>query len=630
MYPGFGGRIHYGDSAEFHFLGVVDGVAHPSGYPLYLLICKLFVLLLGHIKSFEAVSYVSVVFGALTVGFIFLVAVQYSGSRIGALLVSALYGFSFTFWCQSTEAEVYTLQTFFVVAVTYFTILYYESGRAVYLLAGMFLFCMSFGAHLTMIFLAPSFVFLVIKKDRRLLKDVRVLAALFLFLVIGISQFGYLYYLSNLTPKPHLNTLPADASFIQVLKWAASGQYMGSIFFFKLQEMLIGRPKMLFGLLLDEFSIVGFILIVAGISASFMLRIKPAIVWFFVLHLTSHGIFAMGYRAPDSQVFFLPFSLSLVILSASLFVKRKSIIVQHTGRKSPAPSQEIGHNTPYPKSRLNLHLIFLFILAICMVVHRNTEIRGVSRTNNEVFAKIAAIVPHVPSGSAIYLGKKYINYHTGYGLNYLEKTKELGEHEFIRTRNIERNQLFVTNEGKKDLGNELFQFERQSGLRLDEFAKKYSNETILWVSQGPIGQNALVDRYFREVGSKIFAGRRKRSRYLGVVEKGRIRCERRNDQKTVAISHKDCAVLAKHCPKIYIEATRPGGMKKSYGNFPQGLRTKIEIDGEGWAVGLQGLNGLVLGENCRVIANVHFSIEPGSAESSDTVYCAERRNIVSN
>src|SRR5687768_12095366 len=38
LFPGVGGRINGGDSAKFQFIGLIGGIGHPPGSPLYMML----------------------------------------------------------------------------------------------------------------------------------------------------------------------------------------------------------------------------------------------------------------------------------------------------------------------------------------------------------------------------------------------------------------------------------------------------------------------------------------------------------------------------------------------------------------------------------------------------------------
>ncbi|MEP7199035.1 MAG: DUF2723 domain-containing protein, partial [Chloroflexota bacterium] len=146
-----------GDSGEFQFAAPLLSIVHPTGYPLYLLIAKLFTLIpLGSVAY--RVNLLSAVCAALAVGLFYLVALRmtqvlsptsdvdlltpnsqlptsnrqlptYSlrpptsnvqlpiSNHLAAIVAALTLAFTPTFWSQATVAEVYALNSLFVVTL---------------------------------------------------------------------------------------------------------------------------------------------------------------------------------------------------------------------------------------------------------------------------------------------------------------------------------------------------------------------------------------------------------------------------------------------------------------------------------------------------------------------------------
>ena len=110
------------DDGLFLMAGAEWGIAHPPGYPLYTLLCHLFMRLpfgnpavLGHLSS--------AVLGAIACGAVFLCARALDARRLPALAAAWLFGASEHMWSQAIIAEVYTLNALLFFAA-YALILY--------------------------------------------------------------------------------------------------------------------------------------------------------------------------------------------------------------------------------------------------------------------------------------------------------------------------------------------------------------------------------------------------------------------------------------------------------------------------------------------------------------------------
>lgn len=100
------------DTFEFQVIGPQLGVAHPSGYPLYTLVCKAFSLLPMGTMAWR-INLSSAIFAALASAFLFLAldAKPPKGrlDRPLALGAALMLSFSPTLWSRAIEAEVYAL-----------------------------------------------------------------------------------------------------------------------------------------------------------------------------------------------------------------------------------------------------------------------------------------------------------------------------------------------------------------------------------------------------------------------------------------------------------------------------------------------------------------------------------------
>ncbi len=110
----------FDDSLEFPLVSYRLGIAHPTGYPLYMLLAKAFTL--GPWQNVAwSVNLLSAVAGSLTVTLVYLIARQLARQlacrRLPALLAALALALSPVFWSQAAIAEVYTLNSAFVAAL---------------------------------------------------------------------------------------------------------------------------------------------------------------------------------------------------------------------------------------------------------------------------------------------------------------------------------------------------------------------------------------------------------------------------------------------------------------------------------------------------------------------------------
>lgn len=214
----------FDDSLEFQLVAYQLGIAHPTGYPLYTLLGKLFTFLpIGNIAY--RVNLMSAFFGAATVGLLYLLIVQIVGrmeeekrrrdegtrkrrgeegntsnppvfqlsnlpTYLGALIAAIIFAVSPIFWQQATIAEVYTLNAFLVV------LLLWAATRPLRLGGMAFLAGLSFTHHRTMLLLLPALVlYLAFSQKPGFLKNPSFYKTILFSLLLGLLPLLLYLYL---------------------------------------------------------------------------------------------------------------------------------------------------------------------------------------------------------------------------------------------------------------------------------------------------------------------------------------------------------------------------------------------------------------------------------------------------
>ena len=196
------------DSFEFQVDIARLAVAHPSGYPLFILLGKAFTLLpLGGTLAYRA-NLASATFGVLAGLLGFFSMRRLGADRLISGLTTLLIGVSPTLWSRSVEAEVYSLhaalvaallwlmlsltETYTRVPVDRYTSKQVDRSRRVYVFTCVlvYLFGLSLTNHVTTILLAPAILLtLAISRPGLALRQWPGAVGLFL---LGLSVYLYL------------------------------------------------------------------------------------------------------------------------------------------------------------------------------------------------------------------------------------------------------------------------------------------------------------------------------------------------------------------------------------------------------------------------------------------------------
>ncbi len=175
--------VSFWDCGEFIAASVSLQVPHPPGTPFFLILGNIFSKLpIGENLGFR-VNMISVLTSALSILFLYLIAVKlienYKGKKadnmfdaistnVSAAIGALAFSFSDTFWFNGVEAEVYAFSTFLFGAVTYLIIRWNEQAdnpdSEKYILMIAYLLGLSTGVHLMSVLAAVPVVMIIMFK----------------------------------------------------------------------------------------------------------------------------------------------------------------------------------------------------------------------------------------------------------------------------------------------------------------------------------------------------------------------------------------------------------------------------------------------------------------------------------
>jgi len=208
----------YADSAELITAASNLDAAHPPGYPLYILLGKLFTLILSGPIAYR-VNLLSCFLGALTVFFVYKIFRKVGFASLSAFIASQVIAYSYSFWLYSITAEVYALNNLFAVVIIYLSVCWGEKSRLddnkaadrlLYLLA--FICGLAFSNHSSIILLAPGLLYLIWSIDRAVL--FRKIAKLLGFFVLGLCPFFLVFLFATGPHYPLFGNLPTLGRFV--------------------------------------------------------------------------------------------------------------------------------------------------------------------------------------------------------------------------------------------------------------------------------------------------------------------------------------------------------------------------------------------------------------------------------
>ena len=331
-------------------------MAHPPGFPLYVLLAHLATLVpIGNIA--QRVNFASALFAALAVAFLYLVVIEAltcsihanpnasrsadrfastkkkrakSGRKsarltveakedrsfftfVPALVAALLLAFSRTFWSFATVAEVYTLNTFLIVLIFFFLFRWRATGsdRSVYVAA--FLFGIALGVHhATVALTLPAMAVLVYRTAHwNFFKSKRLLWA-------ALISFGGLFLVYAYLPlaasrQPLFNW--GDPRTIQNL-WLHVTGHQYQVFFSSSPAQIANQAMEFSKLAAHEFNPawlpVIFVFLALGLAELFS-RDRTTF-WFLVLLVIADLAYSLNYEiAEDKGAYYLPAFIAAAI-----------------------------------------------------------------------------------------------------------------------------------------------------------------------------------------------------------------------------------------------------------------------------------------------------------------------------
>ena len=292
------------DGGDLIAAAMTWGVPHPSGYPTYCLLGRLFALLpLGSIA--RRFNLFSAAMAAATVGLTYLSALRLTAQaakqetwreRTIALLASLAFAASPTLWSQATIAEVYAPQAFFVALCLYLALRTEFLKHAGYwALMGLAL-GLGLGIHLTLLFILPGLA-LLLWKDARPAR----LLAFVLGMLCGLTTYLYLPLAAR--GDPPINW--GDPRTLDGFWWVISGKLYHGYLLALPKEHLLSRLGAWARLWFQQYTWIGLTLAIAGLWSWLE---KGHHLWALAtgLMFAAHSLYAITYNTADSYVYLIP------------------------------------------------------------------------------------------------------------------------------------------------------------------------------------------------------------------------------------------------------------------------------------------------------------------------------------
>lgn len=315
-----------GDSGEYQYMAYILGVPHSSGYPLYILLAKLFTFLPFGDVAYR-VNLFSVVAAAVAAPFIYWIARRLGLNRAPAILASVIFLVTPSMWGGAVQAKTYALHVLLGVITIFFALRWHQQNKLRDFYGGAFVFGLGLTNHHVIAFLAPALAVLLWFNRTRLSRTMIVRGAM--LMLLPLLLYAYIPIRANMLIAQQD---PANWALYQredaMLKGTVTAYYNNTVqgFFllvtgldnyFKIgflsgaeQSSRLGNAA---NLLLDQFTAMGVALAVLGASVS--LRRDRQTFAFIAAVGAGIALIAIGVRALSTAYYF-----SLCYLALSMWI----------------------------------------------------------------------------------------------------------------------------------------------------------------------------------------------------------------------------------------------------------------------------------------------------------------------
>lgn len=190
-----------GDNGEFAALYARGGVAHPTGYPLYVLFLRALRWLPAASPAHGA-ALATALLGVATTLLLYAACRAFGASRAAAATVVAAHAFSAHAWIASTHAEVFALNALLAAAILWLVAQERWRGLARVVALGA-VAGLGLANHATIVLLAPIGLWGAVRGARESGRAALATLAGLLALAIGLTPYAYLVWAAR-APEGHV------------------------------------------------------------------------------------------------------------------------------------------------------------------------------------------------------------------------------------------------------------------------------------------------------------------------------------------------------------------------------------------------------------------------------------------
>ncbi|MEZ4870302.1 MAG: DUF2723 domain-containing protein [Caldilineaceae bacterium] len=298
---------HFGaDGGELLAAAVSNGVPHPPGYPLYILLLQGWLALTRWLDPGGDLAAHGNLFScgcaALAAGVTVRVAARLLADTPRRWLWAALAGLAWTIaplpWGQSIITEVYALHMLVVALLGWAVLVHTEQVEWLGLLVAL-----GIANHLTVVLLLPAiFYYSWFAQSRTWQRLIQVGGTMMLGVLLGLAFYARIPLVAAAQPPPPINWGYADQW--EGFWWLISGSAYQGYLFGAPPSTILQRVAAWANTLTTQFTPVGLALALLGLSA--WDRHRGHLRNFSLFWLIPVSLYAINYYTRDSEIYLLP------------------------------------------------------------------------------------------------------------------------------------------------------------------------------------------------------------------------------------------------------------------------------------------------------------------------------------
>jgi hypothetical protein len=324
------GHVGAADTFEFQVVMPQWGIAHPTGYPLFVTLGKVFSLLPLGSMAFRLNVFAALI-ATLAVWVIYRLIVLLTSDRLTAAIAALLLAASMVFWSQAIVIEVYGLNALLVAVTLWLLVRLLQNPENRIQKWLIYAVALTLGSALShhfdsAILFVPVGLTLFFTRPRLSWKSWLIAAGCF---VIGLTPWLLIYFR---WPALH------NGQWMTIGEWI--GWITGQRFGGALNLALWSDPtrwSIMLRLTLEQFGWAGAALAVVGLIALLLRARRVALITF--VTFAGYFFFGLVYNVPDVSVFVIPLFLVMAIwigVAISAIVQGVSGRLSETSRFTPS------------------------------------------------------------------------------------------------------------------------------------------------------------------------------------------------------------------------------------------------------------------------------------------------------